>query len=221
VVRFFEMKWPCYLILVLLVAGLGPLGLGHAAIIWNGPVTTYSQPSTDPTQPTNQDRLTPSVWITRASTRGIFNARTEASFTDFFSPADTQWADGDLTNFAALTYHDWETWAKTLHGGPGNTVGVGAVVHLVSEDIYVRLQFTQWGGTGGFAYQRTTAPVVVTPTLLEVRLLPGGVVLSWTNSAFSLQSATNVAGPFLTISGATSPFTNSTSGQQCYFRLIH
>jgi hypothetical protein len=217
VVRFFDMNGRCYLILVLLVAGLAPLCPGHAAIIWNGPLTTYSQPTPDPTQPTNQDRVTPSVWITRASTRGIFNARTEAAFTDFFSPADTQWADGNLTNFASLTYHDWETWAKTLHGGPANTVGVGAVVHLVSEDIYVGLQFTQWGGIGGFAYQRTTAP----PTLLKVRPLAGGVVLSWTNSAFSLQSATNVAGPFLTITGATSPFTNSTSGQQCFFWLIH
>jgi hypothetical protein len=195
---------------------------GNAAIIWNGPLITYNQPSPDPTQAANQDRITPNVWITRAITEGIFNAKNETSFTHFFSPADTTWADGDLTNFTSLSYHDWDTWAKTLHGGPPNTVGVKAVVHLVSEDIYIGIQFTKWAVSGGgFAYQRTTAPVVVTPSVLELEALPNEVVLSWTNSAFGLQSATNVAGPFLTISGASSPFTNSTSSSQRFFRLIH
>jgi len=208
--------------LTLIFACLAATRQCRAGTIWNGPLTTYSQPSPDPTQAANQDRITPKVWITRAITEGIFNAETETRFASFHSPADTEWADGNLTNFASLTYHDWDTWAKTLHGGPPNTVGVNAVVHLISEDIYIGIQFTRWAVSGGgFAYQRTTAPVVPTPPLLKVSRLSGEVVLSWTNAAFSLQSATNVAGPFLTISGATSPFTNSTSGLQRCFRLIH
>jgi hypothetical protein len=183
---------------------------------------TYNQPSPDPTQATNQDRITSKVWITRGITQGIFNAKTETGFTYFLSPADTEWADGNLSDFASFTYHDWFTWAKGLHSDPLNTVGVNAVVHLISENIYIGIQFTYWARSGGgFAYRRTTAPIVVTPALSAIRPLPEAVVLSWTNSAFSLQSSTNVAGPFLTIAGATSPFTNSTSGSQRFFRLIH
>jgi len=44
------------------------------AIIWNGPTITFTQPGTDATQTTNQDRLTPNVWLTRANVQGLFNA---------------------------------------------------------------------------------------------------------------------------------------------------
>jgi hypothetical protein len=46
------------------------------------------------------------------------------------------------------------------------------------------------------------------------------VVLTWTNAAFSLQSAPAITGTFTDISGATSPYTNPVSGVQQYFRLI-
>jgi hypothetical protein len=207
---------------VVIAAGFVATGRGNAATIWNGPLMTYTQPSPDPTQAANQDRITAKVWITRGVTLGLFNAKTETGFTHFSSPADTEWADGNLTNFASLTYHDWNTWAKNLHGGPLNTVGVNAVVHLISEDTYIGIKFTQWAQHGGgFAYQRRTAPVTVTPIPLEIELLPNQIILTWTNSAFSLQSATNATGPFGTISGATSPFTNSTSASRLFFRLIH
>jgi hypothetical protein len=44
-------------------------------------------------------------------------------------------------------------------------------------------------------------------------------VLSWTG-AFTLQSATNVAGPYLDVPGATSPYTNDSGAlPQQFFRL--
>ncbi len=52
---------------------------------------------------------------------------------------------------------------------------------------------------------------------------PGGnatnVVLSWSDAALSLQSATNVAGPYTTLTGATSPYTNNIAIPQMFFRL--
>jgi hypothetical protein len=44
-------------------------------------------------------------------------------------------------------------------------------------------------------------------------------VLSWGQPLFALQSSTNVAGPYITIPGAASPYTNAISGNQTYFRL--
>ena len=100
---------------------------GRAATVWTGPATTFVNPAgSDPTLPSNQDRLTTNVWITRAVSEGIFNAKTETSFAHFFSPADTAWADGTTANYLSLSFTDWDTWAKNLHGGPPSTIGVDA-----------------------------------------------------------------------------------------------
>ncbi|HVM50544.1 MAG TPA: PQQ-dependent sugar dehydrogenase [Candidatus Acidoferrum sp.] len=146
---------------------LAPLELS-AATVWTGPVTNFTDlDGSDPTQPRNQDRLTANVWITRGSSQGIYNAATETGFTHFFSPQDTEWANGTLANYASLSYTDWDTWAKNVNGGPPFTVGVPAVVHLIAEDIYLSVQFTEWGEqTGGFSWQRSTPqPADVPPTV--------------------------------------------------------
>jgi hypothetical protein len=131
---------------------------GSAATLWTGPTTNFvNNAGSDSTLAANQDRLTPNVYITRGSSQGIFNANSESSFTHFSSPAGTEWADGTTATYSSLTYHDWNTWAKLIHGGPRTTVGVNAVVHLISDDIYLDVQFTSWGGLGGgFSWQHST-----------------------------------------------------------------
>jgi len=124
--------------------------------IWTGPAVSVS----DATQP---DKITDNVWLARGSEQGLYNAVTESGFTHFLSPADTEWADGTTANYARLSYTDWNTWAKTVHGGPPNTVGVNAVVHLISDDIYIDITFTSWNSSGDYSYQRST-PALVLPT---------------------------------------------------------
>jgi hypothetical protein len=46
------------------------------------------------------------------------------------------------------------------------------------------------------------------------------LVLNWTNSAFSLQSAPAAPGAFTNLPGATSPYTNALSATQQFFRLM-
>ena len=130
----------------------------QGAIIWNGPPTLYSQPNPDPTQTTNQDHLTANVALTRGSSAGLFNAVTETLYTHNVSPANTEWAFGELANYASLTYTDWEDWfGGKLGGGPSAALGHDAVVHLISDDVYLSIRFTFWGGFGGgFAYVRST-----------------------------------------------------------------
>ena len=53
---------------------------------------------------------------------------------------------------------------------------------------------------------------------LSITPSTGAVILNWSGSFF-LQSATNVTGPYTDVSGATAPYTNSTSGAQKFFRL--
>src|SRR5579884_2335454 len=150
-----------------LITLLAPLG-ARSSTVWTGPTITFTDVAgSDPTQPANQDRLTPGVWITRGSQQGIYNAATESGFTHFFSPQDTEWANGTTADYSSLSYTDWNTWAKNVNGGPPGTVNVPAVMHLISEDIYLDVMFTSWGGSaGGFSWQRSTpAPADVPPTV--------------------------------------------------------
>jgi hypothetical protein len=60
------------------------------------------------------------------------------------------------------------------------------------------------------------------PIPLKIGLAGKNVVLTWVNSSdtFSLQIATTVAGPYTTITGAISPYTNSITAAERFFRLI-
>ena len=106
----------------------------------------------------NQDRLTDEVWITRADSAGIFNIRTEDQYEKSFSPEDTRWALGTTDDLGSLVFNCWEC----VVGRPIFITALGPmVVHLVSEDIYIDIEFTQWtprGAGGGFAYVRGQRP---------------------------------------------------------------
>jgi hypothetical protein len=141
-------------------------GEAAAQTVWSGYAHSFTKPaSTDPNDPENQDRITDNVWVTRASTGGIYNISQE-TFYDFSSPADTEWATdlnnpGDTiaaTNWANLDFASWIDAYGGSGGGtlPARLIGRNAVVHMISDNIYIDLRFTDWtaGGGGGFSYLR-------------------------------------------------------------------
>jgi hypothetical protein len=92
----------------------------------------------------------------------------EPAFSHFSSPSGTQWATGFLTNYASLSYTDWNSWAKGVNAGPPSTVGVNAVLHLIADDIYLSVRFNSWtsgGAGGGFSYTRSTPAPVPEPSV--------------------------------------------------------
>lgn len=169
--NLFQARSACIFVLLIALNSFG-------GTIWNGPTISYSQPGTDPTQAANQDRITADVWLTRAASQGLFNAAEESSFSHFFSPENTEWADGTTDN-TNLSYTDWNDWAQS-HGGPPGTVGVNAVVHLISDDIYINIQFTGWAerGGGGFAYTRSTPGVSISPPTVTITNPPSNAVFA-------------------------------------------
>ena len=140
-----------------LLAAVAP---AHALEIWSGRTFFFARADgVDWTQATNQDRIRPTVWLTRKNTMGLFNIALESGFTSS-SPAGTEWATGDAVNHAGLSFQPWVQWAAN---NPPATVGVDAVVHLIADDIYVDIRFASWsGGTtaGGFSYFRAVPPTV-------------------------------------------------------------
>ncbi len=154
-----------YTLALAAVAALAVATTAQATQVWSGRTFAFSKASNaDPTRAANQDRITASVWITRASAAGLFNAASEAVFTHYLSPAGTEWASGDAANYGSLTFTDWDTWV-TANGGPPSTVGIPACVHLVADDIYIDIVFDSWQALSGGAFSYHRAPnQVVTPT---------------------------------------------------------
>lgn len=146
-----------------------------SAEVWTGPTMTFAKAGSDnPALPENQDQLTPNVAITRQLSGGLFNAVTESTFTRNISPADTQWAfsglDGNPADLAfnaeicataegTCQFSNW--WNAQGPSTQGlNLVGRPAVVHLLTDDIYLDLVFTEWAdGMSGsaMAYERSTS----------------------------------------------------------------
>ncbi|TSA13333.1 MAG: hypothetical protein D4R74_10000, partial [Betaproteobacteria bacterium] len=149
----------------------------------------------DPTQAANQDRITSRVWLIRGGSEGLYNIAQEGSFSQFFSPTDTEWASGSIANYASLTYADWETWAKSV-GGPPATPGVNAVLHLKTDDIYLAIKFRSWGQrSGGFSYERSTPGVIpVTTTATPTTTTTVTTVSSTTSTTLAGGSLGIVAG---------------------------
>lgn len=142
--------------------------------IWEGGDITFQKPSgADWTLAENQDCITDNVWLTRANLFGIFNIAVEPQFGGG-SPADTRWAfvfNNPTETLTASNYQNlvFQPWQSANGSNPPSTVNQPAVVHLISDDIYINIMFTSWeqgmpglggAGPGGeFSYIRATQAV--------------------------------------------------------------
>ncbi len=141
------------LLLVASALFMGSVPAG-AEQIWSGFTYHFEKAAyADWTLEANQDRLTDNVWLTRKDTQGLFNIAQESNYSST-SPADTEWAYGAAAGWASLTFNSWKNW----HGNdPASAIGLNAVVHLISDDIYVDIRFLTWGGGNSgaaFSYLR-------------------------------------------------------------------
>jgi hypothetical protein len=173
----------CALGCVVILAGAASRAAAEP-IVWTGPTSTFSKSSgADHTLPVNQDHLTANVALTRGNTQGMINILAESSYSSV-SPADTLWATAlnnpcdtiAATNWAAL---DFTTWSAAYANSIGpNILNYNAVVHLVTDDVYLDLRFTSYqggGSGGGFAYERSTPvpePATIFLTLTLSGLMP-------------------------------------------------
>ena len=157
----------------MILTGLAVQLTAQGAEIWNGQRITFSKTNyADWTQPANQDVITPAVALTRKDDQGLFNIAAEAGFGSG-SPADTEWAFGTTVDLP-LTFSSWRAWNGS---SPPDAVGLDAVLHLISDDIYIDIKMTSWTsgedeGGGGFSYERASG----TSTLeIDTASLPSGM----------------------------------------------
>lgn len=196
-----------------------------AQTVWNGPVIVFTKASgANPTLAQNQDRITASTWLTRGSSRGLYNAFSEVSYTST-SPQNTEWATGTLANYATLVYKPWVQWVAN---DPPASVGVQAVLHLKTENIYIGITFLSWDDGisqpgGAFSYQRTTAQATVPVKLASFTATKwnSSIALQWTTSSEERTSTFNVErsgdGKAFTPVGTVDAAGNSNTSRQYRF----
>ncbi len=166
------------------------------AVLWTGPTIDFTQSDDTPA-----DVILPnSVVLTRDLTKPLYNIAPnfyEPQETDG-SPTNTEWAFGELTNYASLNYQSMDSMqngnmaALLINGGP-------MVMHIKSENIYLFVQFLYWGrhGSGGFEYLRSTpAPATNSPiTLTAPRMTNGTISFAYNvdpGSRYIVQRSTNL-----------------------------
>lgn len=179
---------------LVLILGLGAMQSIHAATIWTGPDTNFTQSASG-----FSDELVPgAVSLCRNYAQWLFNSDVEAG-PGAGTPTDTEWAFGSLVNYGTLHYQTFES----LRNGDLSDLLVGnpMVVHLINEDIYLSLTFSAWPQNGGFfAYTRSTpasigplpAVTLTIPTDGAVFASPANVKIEATASVTS-GSVTSVA----------------------------
>jgi hypothetical protein len=107
-----------------------------------------------------------------------------------------------------FAYLDLDTAGQTL---PSYAYSVSGAMYGMNTNFSVAVT--------RFADIVTTAP---SPIPLNLAYSGGILTFNWSDASFVLQSATNVVGPYTTISGANSGFiTNTTSAPAMFFRLYH
>jgi hypothetical protein len=157
-----------------------------AQTIWTGPKIVFEKADgADWTLEENQDRLTDSVWITRANNKGLFNVALNDEFignganpAEFGpSPEGTEWAYGTTADgIENLEFTSWMV-ATTVNdtGGeavPTTLIDKDMVVHLIADDIYLDIKLLTWAvggqdGMGGFSYERATNDVTNIPEVTD------------------------------------------------------
>ena len=160
-----------------------------APVVWDaddGTMTFTKVNFADWTLPGNQDRITDNAWLTRAARSGPLNINIQTEYSNETALSDMEWAfSGQEGNpqFAfgqgASGYEslDFSAFKNAFGWIVKDVVDKPGILHLISDDIYIDIQFSSWtqhrDGGGGFSYERA----VPEPATLSLLALGGLAML--------------------------------------------
>jgi hypothetical protein len=134
--------------------------------------------------------------------------------------------DDSPSSFTLLgTYSDPGTFSTT-----NRTFALGTNADNQPNNVWIRIAaLSNATGSGSrdtvgidnFVLNYSMAATMSTLVPLFLQVDGKNAVLTWNDSAFSLQASPSVDGTYTNIGGATSPFTNAMDAPAKFFRLIH
>ncbi len=150
------------------------------------------------------------------------NSPAEASVTPVLGPPPAPTASYNSPMYAGMTLY---LTASTISGatynwsGPNGFTSTNQNPSIVNAGQNASGTYSVTATANGFTSSPGTTTVTVNPPLIFSfqPSFAGGFILNWAYG--TLQSATNVTGPWNNINGATSPYTNIPVGSQGFYRV--
>jgi len=139
-------------------------------------------------------------------------------FVTGWSPAANFFSDYATVGYSATGVPLW----TNRYNGLGNRDDQARAIAVDKNGNVFVTGISPQSSTNSYPYDYVTIKYSssVPPPRLDFQLLNHQLVLSWTNAGFNLQSAPGVTGAFTNLPAATSPYTNTPTGPQQFFRLI-
>jgi hypothetical protein len=111
-----------------------------------------------------------------------------------------------------------DNWNGSPRGGGQHQVIFGSSASSLTPQQISQIQFRNPAGANGTFPARILATAEIVPDrFLAAHKASNNLMIEWGSG--TLQSATNVTGPYQDVSGATSPYTAPFTGPQRFFRL--
>ena len=102
--------------------------------------------------------------------------------------------------------------------GPNGFTSASQNPSIIKADPSASGTYSVTATVGGLTSSPGTVTVTVNPPLVfSVQMMSSGFILNWPYG--TLQSATNILGPWTNVNGANSPFTNTPAGPEGFYRI--
>ncbi len=134
----------------------------------DGTVTYEKASFADVSEASAWDLISPTVALTRQSTRAIYNPLAESSHIGGVSPSGTLWFVGGTVQDVvdgSLELSQFEQWTAAVSSAPQSTIGIDSVLYLIAEDTYLDFRLDVFGGGnsgGALTYTRAAIPAPAT-----------------------------------------------------------
>jgi hypothetical protein len=172
-------------------------------------------------------KMTPAGVVTLLAGSGVAGSKDGTGAAAEFNYPESLTVDSSSNVFVADYGND--TIRKITPAGVVTTIGGQVGILGTNDATGTNALFNQEEGIGvdksGNIYvsdtQNNTIRIGIPPGPVTLGMQYAGakLVLTWTNTAFSLQTAPLATGTYTNLDTATNPYTNSAAGSQQYFRL--
>lgn len=172
---------------------------------------------TDGAQPeTATGLVTPNQWhlVTAAVNRNLGTIQFYVDGTP--EPLSGSGSGGVTTDFP--TNNDMNLGRFTGGSFPFNGLIDEARIHSgIDDSNWVWADYMTVANNSTFSTYSTVTNTIVLPITLTIHVSGNNAILTW--PAGTLQSASQLNGPYINVTGATSPYTNTLSGAQQFYRV--